>query len=93
MGIMKARKHSTFIIAFCLTAGFASAQSDAEPVTVQVKNEEAINTKGLEFSPTFFEDGIVFISTNNAGLKNSRPKKITSYTPPSCVRGATRKGL
>lgn len=75
MGIMTARKHITFIIAFCLVAGFASAQPNAEPVTVQVKNEEAINTKGLEFSPTFFEDGIVFISTNNAGLKKLTDKK------------------
>ena len=40
-----------------------------EPVTVQVKNEATVNTKGLEFSPTFYEDGIVFISTNPAGLK------------------------
>jgi len=39
------------------------------PVTVQTKNETGINTKGLEFSPTFYEDGIVFISTNTAGLK------------------------
>ncbi len=80
MGIMKARKLSTFIIAFCLTAGVLSAQSDTEPVTVQVKNEEAINTKGLEFSPTFFEDGVVFISTNNAGLKKLADKNKQLYT-------------
>ncbi len=39
------------------------------PVTVELKNEVAVNTTGLEFSPTFYEDGIVFISTNTAGLK------------------------
>ncbi|MBK7936736.1 MAG: OmpA family protein [Lewinellaceae bacterium] len=72
---MKARKHITFIILFFLSTGILSAQSDTEPVTVQVKNEDAINTKGLEFSPTFFEDGIVFISTNNAGLKKLTDKK------------------
>jgi outer membrane protein OmpA-like peptidoglycan-associated protein len=37
--------------------------------TVKVKNEAAVNTPGLDFSPTFFEDGIVFISTNSAGLE------------------------
>ncbi|HNG89172.1 MAG TPA: carboxypeptidase regulatory-like domain-containing protein, partial [Saprospiraceae bacterium] len=43
--------------------------SQTQPIKVQVKNETAVNTTGLEFSPTFYEDGIVFISTNNAGLK------------------------
>ncbi|MEO6038244.1 MAG: hypothetical protein ABIQ93_07525, partial [Saprospiraceae bacterium] len=59
---------------YILTLVFAGVGSllfgqSAQPVTVQVKNEAAVNTKGLEFSPTFYEDGIVFISTNTAGLK------------------------
>ncbi|MCB0529528.1 MAG: OmpA family protein [Saprospiraceae bacterium] len=77
---MKARKHITFILAFCLSANILPAQTDTEPVTVQVKNEAAINTKGLEFSPTFYEDGIVFISTNNAGLKKRTDKNNQMYT-------------
>ncbi len=48
--------------------GLLLAQTIA-PVTIQIKNEAGVNTKGLEFSPTFYEDGIVFISTNTAGLK------------------------
>jgi outer membrane protein OmpA-like peptidoglycan-associated protein len=48
----------------------ASAQTAADPsVTVKIENEQAVNSKGLDFSPTFYEDGIVFISTNTAGLK------------------------
>lgn len=46
------------------------------PVTIQVKNEAGINTKGLEFSPTFYEDGIVFISTNTAGLKKETDQQL-----------------
>lgn len=55
----------------CLMAlkGQIIAQSEPAPVSVLIKNEEAANTSALEFSPTFFEDGIVFISTNPAVLK------------------------
>lgn len=63
---MKAYKHYILIIAILLGAFGASAQTAGEPpkVTVQVNNETAVNTPNLEFSATFFEDGIVFISTN-----------------------------
>ena len=63
-------KHVLCCAAFALLlqSTQALAQVDELPVTVQIKNETNINTKGLEFSPTFYEDGIVFISTNNAGL-------------------------
>ncbi len=81
MGIMKARPNLTlFIAALWLPACALFAQNDSEPVTVQVKNEVAINTPGLEFSPTFFEDGIVFISTNNAGLKKLTDQNKQNYT-------------
>jgi outer membrane protein OmpA-like peptidoglycan-associated protein len=80
MGIMRACKRITTILAFWLPACFLLAQTDSEPVTVQVKNEAAINTAGLEFSPTFYEDGIVFISTNNAGLKKLTDQNKQNYT-------------
>lgn len=32
-------------------------------VKLSVKNEESINTDGIDFSPSFYEDGIVFISS------------------------------
>lgn len=69
---MNASKHIAFCFSLCLAGALAHAQTEPSapvPVTVEVKNEEAINTAGLEFSPTFYEDGIVFISTNTAGLK------------------------
>ncbi len=62
--------HAPFalLLALFFAAQTALAQTGT-PIKVQVKNEQAVNTAGLEFSPTFYEDGIVFISTNNAGLK------------------------
>lgn len=57
------------LIALALLGGLsgATAQTAGEPnkVTVQVSNETAVNTPNLEFSANFYEDGIVFISTNN----------------------------
>lgn len=80
MGIMRACKRNSFVLALCLPACLLIAQTDSEPVTVQVKNEGAVNTKGLEFSPTFYEDGIVFISTNSAGLKKLTDENKQNYT-------------
>ncbi len=58
-----------FAILLALCCAVQPAFSQTKNIKVQVKNEQAVNTAGLEFSPTFYEDGIVFISTNNAGLK------------------------
>jgi outer membrane protein OmpA-like peptidoglycan-associated protein len=69
---MKAQKCLLPLFFLLICHCFLIAQTEGQvspPVTVQVKNETAINTAGLEFSPTFFEDGIVFISTNTVGLK------------------------
>ena len=71
---MIAHKHTSVLIPLLLIGAFLSAQTvptSTPPVTVDVKNEAAVNTEGLDFSPTFFEDGIVFISTNTAGLKKN----------------------
>lgn len=59
------------LLALCcaMQPAFSQTPTTAAAIKVQVKNEQAVNTAGLEFSPTFYEDGIVFISTNNAGLK------------------------
>ena len=69
---MKSYKHISLLLVCASLATVLSAQTipgELTPVTVQVQNEAAVNTTGLEFSPTFYEDGIVFISTNTAGLK------------------------
>lgn len=75
---MKAIKHTSLLLLLFI-AGYLGAQtvpSPPVPVTVDVKNEAAINTEGLDFSPTFYEDGIVFISTNTAGLKKRTDERL-----------------
>lgn len=67
---MKALPYVIALLA-CFADSLVQAQTVPSPaplVTVQVKNEAAVNTSGLEFSPTFYEDGIVFISTNASGV-------------------------
>lgn len=76
---MNAYKHLPLFFHLLLSTCVAVAQTSpgsTKPVTVDVKNEAAVNTDGLDFSPTFYEDGIVFISTNNAGLKKRTDEKL-----------------
>lgn len=76
---MNACKHVALLICLSLTMFSLEAQTvpgNPLPVTVDVKNEAAVNTEGLDFSPTFYEDGIVFISTNTAGLKKRTDEKL-----------------
>ncbi len=56
-----------FVTLVCLIGLWTSAFSQQQKVAIQIKNEANVNTAGLEFSPIFYEDGIVFISTNTAG--------------------------
>lgn len=76
---MSAFKHIALLFPALLSAGLLAAQTAPAapaPVTVEIKNEAAVNTNGLDFSPTFYEDGIVFISTNNAGLKKRTDERL-----------------
>lgn len=66
---MIAHKYSFILGLFICLSYLTNAQSTSQPITVIVKNEEAINTDALEFSPTFYEDGILFVSTNEQVLK------------------------
>ncbi len=52
----------------------------AQSITVEVANESAVNTKELEFSPTFYEDGIVLISSRSAGLKKNKDSDLKMQT-------------
>ncbi|MFN7326250.1 MAG: hypothetical protein ACK5SQ_06685, partial [Chitinophagales bacterium] len=58
-----------FVTLVCLIGLWTSVFSQQQKVAIQIKNETNINTAGLEFSPIFYEDGIVFISTNTAGAE------------------------
>ena len=50
-----------------------NAQVESNDDFVTIKNEASINSELLEYSPAFYEDGLVFISTKVA---NSKKKKI-----------------
>ncbi|MGI9159555.1 MAG: hypothetical protein ACR2K1_07370, partial [Saprospiraceae bacterium] len=67
----------TVLLGLILLSGAqAFAQQTKDAVKIDLKNEAQINTNGLEFSPTFYEDGIIFISTNPAGLKKVTDAKL-----------------
>ena len=55
---------------FCLTAMNLVAQVSrtAEP-NVSIKNLEFINSEALDFSPTFYQEGVVFVSSRNTDRK------------------------
>ncbi len=78
---MNAYKHASLLTLLALLIQWVGANaqtvpSPQPPVTVDIRNEAAINTEGLDFSPTFYEDGIVFISTNTAGLKKKTDDRL-----------------
>ena len=66
---------SLMLFSTLISPNFVSAQKLSMPVTrpqktetvannnITISNERTINTRQLEFSPAFFEDGIVFISS------------------------------
>ena len=60
--------HKKFEIFIACLLGFTiSTAQNINQVTIV--NESTINSSDLEFSPAFYEDGIVFISTRDAGPK------------------------
>ncbi len=78
---MMARKPASLCTLLALLANWAGANAQTmpatqPPITVDLRNEAAVNTEGLDFSPTFYEDGIVFISTNTAGLKKKTDDRL-----------------
>ncbi len=42
---------------------------------LEIRNESAINSEKLEFSPAFYKNGIVFVSTQNSAGKEGKPKE------------------
>lgn len=64
-----------FIVAALLLTG-SLLRAQQQPVEVSIKNEANVNTSGLEFSPTFYEDGIIFISTNSEGIEKIKDEEL-----------------
>lgn len=72
---------SLLLLLICLLSHGTNAQGSFELPEVQVTNEEEINSPVLEFSPAYYEDGILFVSTMSPGKKyagyDKRIKKPT----------------
>ena len=60
-----------FLLGLTIVAQNLNAQTDIlTDENVTVVNEKTVNTEKLDFSPTFYEDGIVFISSDNGKAKS-----------------------
>jgi len=69
------------VVLLSIVSFFAKAQQPFNYPSVQLSNEEKINSPLLEFSPSFFEDGILFVSTMSPGKKyQGFDKKIKKPT-------------
>jgi len=58
-----------------LLASAINRMNEFQRTDIEIKNEEALNSKKLEFSPTYYDDGIVFVSTRDI-LEGSLNKDI-----------------
>ena len=59
---MKNYAMSFSLAVFCFTTKTMHAQENIEK-QIAIQNEKAVNTALLDFSPSFYEDGIVYISS------------------------------
>src|SRR6202008_3622573 len=59
--------YKTLISLVFTIMGWCCVIAQKENNQITVINEATINSADLEFSPAFYEDGIVFISTREAG--------------------------
>lgn len=60
-----------FFAFFLLASSLFAQESEADFSNIEaiIKNETSINSEALEYSPAFYENGIVFISSQVAGSK------------------------
>jgi outer membrane protein OmpA-like peptidoglycan-associated protein len=59
---------SIFLLCFLLKNARVEAQIPIVENKIIITNEAKVNSKNLEYSPAFYKDGIVFISTSSKGI-------------------------
>ena len=59
---------SIFLLCFLLKNTTVEAQIPIAENKIIITNEAKVNTENLEYSPAFYKDGIVFISTSSKGI-------------------------
>lgn len=70
-----------FNLCLLLVGGLLAQNALSPDIKVEVKNEETVNTGSLEYSPTFYENGIVFISDAQVDSKDAlQDQKIGKNT-------------
>lgn len=76
------KRITTTLLGLCAFAIFSYAQPKEIPThdKVMLLNEQTINTPNLEYSPTFFENGIVFISTSSKSKKKAYDDRMKQQT-------------
>ena len=61
---MKCTLHILFVLlSASLSAPYVAAQAGQSNPSVRLRNATAINSKGYDFSPAFYENGLVFVSS------------------------------
>ena len=66
---MKRLYNGTLLLLFSLCALVAGAQRGGAGELLLINNETAVNTDALEFSPAFYKDGIVYLSTRAGSFR------------------------
>lgn len=61
-----------FNLCLLVATGLFAQNALSADIKVDVKNEKTINTGSLEFSPAFYENGIIFISDKKGAINTSR---------------------
>lgn len=59
---------SAFVVCFLLKNTSVEAQIPIVENKIVITNEAKVNSENLEYSPAFYKDGIVFISTSSKGI-------------------------
>jgi outer membrane protein OmpA-like peptidoglycan-associated protein len=81
---------SALLLLAMLTANLLSAQLFSD---VSVSNVSIINSATFDFSPTFYKDGIVFVSNNESkGVRKMMDKKINEKTMSLFIARKDDKG-
>ncbi len=72
--------HFLYLLSFIITSSALGQKQDSIQGVV-IQNENGINTGSLEFSPSFHEDGIVYIVSQDLGkAKKATDTRLKKYT-------------
>lgn len=68
------------VVTCCILVQTSFAQEKFKDLRVIIKNETGVNSPSLEYSPAFYNGGLIFISNQNPGLKYVRKDGSNLYS-------------